>query len=240
MPIHDWTKVRANRFHHFHQDWTIEIARTLNRGLLPTGYLAMAEQITGGPEADVVTLSLPTPSGGFPSGTTAVLDSPPRSRLRTESDSMIYARKANRLAVRHPDGSVVAIIEVVSPGNKDSKHAIQTFARKAVNLLMEGVHLLVIDLFPPSKRDPQGIHQKIWERIRDEPFELPADKPLTVVSYSAGATIRGYIEPLAVGEVIPDTPLFLTPDRYVSCPLEATYQASWDAFPASLKEALES
>lgn len=239
MPIHDWTKVRANRFHHFHQDWTIEIARTLNRGLLPPGYLAMAEQIAGGPEADVVTLSLPTPAGEFTSGTTAVLDTPPRSRMRTESDSMIYARKANRLAVRHPDGSVVAIIVVVSPGNKHSKHAIQAFTRKAVNLLMEGVHLLVVDLFPPSKRDPQGIHQKIWERIRDEPYDPPADKPLTAVSYSAGTTIRGYIEPLAVGDVIPDMPLFLTPERYIPCPLESTYQTSWDAFPASLKASLE-
>ena len=36
MPIHDWTRVRANRFHHFHQDWTVEITRSLNRGVLPT------------------------------------------------------------------------------------------------------------------------------------------------------------------------------------------------------------
>ncbi len=35
MPIHDWTRVPAGLFHHFHQDWSIEIARTLNRGRLP-------------------------------------------------------------------------------------------------------------------------------------------------------------------------------------------------------------
>jgi hypothetical protein len=63
MPIHDWTRVRANRFHDFHQSWTIAIRNALNGGLLPDGYLAMAEQITGGPEPDVVTLSLPIKPG---------------------------------------------------------------------------------------------------------------------------------------------------------------------------------
>jgi hypothetical protein len=45
MPIHDWTRVRANRFHDFHQSWTIAIRNALNGGLLPDGYLAMAEAL---------------------------------------------------------------------------------------------------------------------------------------------------------------------------------------------------
>ena len=40
MPIHDWTTVLAGDFQHFHQDWSIEIARQLNRGILPKGYEA--------------------------------------------------------------------------------------------------------------------------------------------------------------------------------------------------------
>ena len=44
MPIHNWTRVRANRFHHFHQDWTIELRRSLNAGLLPPGYFALTDQ----------------------------------------------------------------------------------------------------------------------------------------------------------------------------------------------------
>ena len=39
MPIHDWTRVRANRFHDFHQSWTVEICNALNAGRLPPGYL---------------------------------------------------------------------------------------------------------------------------------------------------------------------------------------------------------
>jgi Protein of unknown function (DUF4058) len=239
MPIHDWTRVRANRFHHFHQTCTPLIAAALNRGMLPDGYLAMTEQITGGPEPDVVTLSLPVRPGGRAGAGMTVAENPPNVRVRMQSDAAIYARKANRVTVRHPDGEVVAIIEIVSPGNKDSKHAIRSFARKAVEFLHAGIHLLIVDLFPPSKRDPQGIHKLIWDRIRDEPFELPPDKQLTLAAYSAGNILEGYIEPVAVGDVLPDMPIFLTADQYVPCPLEATYRASWDVFPKALKEPLE-
>jgi hypothetical protein len=239
MPVHDWTRVRANRFHDFHQSWTIAIRNALNGGLLPPGFVALAEQITSGPEPDVVTLSLPIKPGDGAIGGSAVADVPPKTRLRTESDAHSYARKANRVTVHHPDGDVVAVIEVVSPGNKDSKHAIRSFARKAIEFLHAGIHRLIVDLFPPSKRDPQGIHKVIWDRIRDEPFELPSDKPLTLAAYSAGTVITAYIEPVAVGDVLPDMPVFLTPDRYVRCPLETTYQASWDVFPKALRGPLE-
>lgn len=235
MPIHDWSRVRANRFHHFHQTWTPLIAAALNRDLLPDGYLAMAEPITGGPEPDVVTLSLPMKPGGGATGGLALADAPPKVRVKTQADAVTYARKANRVTIRHPDGEVVAVIEIVSPGNKDSRHAVRSFARKAVEFLHAGVHLLIVDLFPPSKRDPQGVHKLIWDRIRDEPFELPTGQPLTLAAYSAAGEIVGYIEPVGVGDTLADMPIFLTPDRYVPCPLEATYQQSWDVFPKALK-----
>lgn len=56
MPIHDWTRVGANRFHHFHQSWTVALGNALNAGRLPAGYFAMVEQKAGGPEPDVITL----------------------------------------------------------------------------------------------------------------------------------------------------------------------------------------
>jgi hypothetical protein len=239
MPIHDWTRVRSNRFHDFHQTWTINLRNALNGGRLPTGYFAMVEQHAGGPEADVITLELTPPAGSVPGGV-AVDVQPPKARFVTRAETAGYVRKANRITVRHPDGDVVAVIEIVSPGNKDSRHAIRAFARKAVGLLQAGVHLLVVDLFPPGRRDPQGIHKVIWDRLRDEPFTLPPDKPLTVAAYAAGTETVAYVEPVAVGDPLPDMPVFLTPERYVLCPLEATYQTSWEQFPAPLKEPLES
>ena len=233
MPIHDWTCVRANRFHDFHQTWIGRIREALNAGLLPPGYFAMREQITGGPEPDVVALELPVKPAMSPGGDTVLVA--PTARFVVRSEMSSYADKTDRITVRHPDGDVVAVIEIVSPGNKSSRHAVRSFVRKAVQLLRAGIHLLIVDLFPPSKRDPQGIHKLIWDRLKDEDFELPADKPLTLVAYSVGGTITGYIEPVGVGDVLPDMPIFLTADRYVPCPLEATYQASWAEFPVPLR-----
>ena len=58
MPMHDWTRVDAGTYHNFHQDWTIEICRTLNRGILPSGYMSMVDLKVGGTEPDVATLKL--------------------------------------------------------------------------------------------------------------------------------------------------------------------------------------
>src|SRR5579862_7408856 len=56
MPIHDWTRLEPGNFHHFHQRWIQDIAAALNSGVLPSGYMALAEQVTGRPIPDVVTL----------------------------------------------------------------------------------------------------------------------------------------------------------------------------------------
>ena len=134
---------------------------------------------------------------------------------------------------------MVAVIEIVSPGNKNTHHGLKAFVRKASDLIWQGIHLLVIDLFPPSERDPQGIHKAIWDEVAERPFELPADKPLTVVAYRASPTKTAYVEPVAVGDELPALPIFLTDQDYVPAPLEETYQVSWAAYPADLKELLD-
>jgi hypothetical protein len=237
MPIHDWSKVRAGVFHHFHQDWTIEIARTLNRGLLPSGYYAMAEQITAGQIPDVLTLEsvTPPPSHESESGGIAVATTPPRTRIIREAVSEEYAIRANRVVIHHAVGYVVAVLEIVSPGNKSSRTAFHDFVEKAAGFLREGIHLLVIDLFPPTSRDPQGIHKAIWDEINEEAFELPADKPLTLAAYKAKPTKTAYIEPVAVGDNLPDMPIFLTPDIYIPAPLETSYMTSWSLCPEAMK-----
>ena len=132
------------------------------------------------------------------------------------------------------------MIEVLSPGTKSGLHALRSFVEKADEQLRNGIHLLVVDLFPPSQRDPQGIHKAIWDEIRDEPFELPPDKPLTVAAYCAAVPETAYVEPVAVGDPLPELPIFLDPDTYVPAPLETTYEATWAKCPDALREAVES
>ena len=111
MPVHDWTKVPAGIFHHFHHSWIEEIARALNRGLLPRDYYAMSEQITGGFGPDVLTLNLPV-SGSLsaespPSpGGIAVADAPPkvRFRARTEIDDVVRRADGFFIVFNHNHG----------------------------------------------------------------------------------------------------------------------------------------
>jgi Protein of unknown function (DUF4058) len=241
MPIHDWTRVDPGIFHHFHQAWTIEISNALNDGGLPPGFFALAEQIVGGPIPDVITLQRRTPPAHARGRAgIAVPDAPPKARFVTSAEPDAYGRKANRIVIRHPLGEVVAVIEIVSPGNKGGRRALRSFVEKAAEILRQGVNLLVVDLFPPSPRDPQGIHKAIWDEVCEGPFELPADKPLTVVAYSAGEPKTAYVEPVAVGDPLPEMPIFLDPFTYVPAPLEATYQSTWSKCPDAVRELVDS
>lgn len=248
MPIHDWNHVDAGIFHHFHQAWTIEISNALNGGGLPSDFFAMAEQVVSGPIPDVITLQRSTTrpahgrgdgGAGGRGGGIAVEEAPPKARFVASAEREAYAARANRIVIRHRLGKVVAVIEIVSPGNKGSQHALRSFTEKAADLLRQGINLLVVDLFPPSRRDPQGIHGAIWEQFGDEPFELPADKPLTVAAYAAGETLRAYVDPVAVGDPLPDPPIFLGEGIYVLAPLEPTYESTWAKCPEPVRDVVQ-
>ncbi len=241
MPIHDWTRVDAGLFHHFHLCWTAALCEALNAGGLPADYFALAEQRIQGPIPDVLTLELSadSESGTNGAGGLAVATAPPRTRLIRRTEAEIYAGKANRITVRHRHGDVVAVVEIVSPGNKSSKAEFRAFVEKSAEFIRRGIHLLVIDLLPPGRRDPQGMHKAIWDEFEEEELTLPPDKPLTLASYDAGPEHVAYVEFVAVGDVLPAMPLFLKPQVYVPAPLEASYQTAWNVFPNALKKLLE-
>ncbi len=48
-----------------------------------------------------------------------------------------------------------------------------------------------------------------------------------------------YVEPVAVGDPLPDMPAYLDADSYVPVPLESTYQATWASCPEDMREAVE-
>ena len=211
----------------------------LNAGLLPSGLFAMAERIIGGPEPDVVTLQQNDFDFSAPGGALAMLtksSTKPQTAFVIPIKSERYAAKANRVVVRHSLGKVVAVIELVSPGNKDSRHSIRSFVEKTVDMLYDQINVLIIDPFPPGERDPQGIHKVIWDEISDDSFALPADKRLTLAAYQTAPVKTAYVEPFAVGATIPDMPLFLHNDFYINVPLEASYMDTWTVLPQTLRD----
>jgi hypothetical protein len=247
MPIHDWTRVEDGIFHDFHHAWIEEIKRALNAGLLPDDYYALAEQFASGFGPDVLTLqgsgngdlggqgSIAAPGNGI-----GLSLAPPKVKVTAETEMEFYRRKQKVITVRHVTGDrVVAMVEIVSPGNKASRNPFRSFVEKTAELLHHGIHLLIVDILPPTPRDPQGIHRAIWEDITGQEYTAPADKPLTLAAYESALAIRAYVEPMAVGDVLTEMPLFLEPGGHVPVPLEATYQAAFNAVPKRWRRVLE-
>lgn len=244
MPIHDWTRVKAGIFHDFHHEWISTIKEALNSGVLPSDYYALAEQYGGDRELDVLTLKYETngsaanPESITPGGI-QLASAAPKVKYREQGEAGKYAAKKKAVVIRHTsDHRVISLVEVISPGNKNGKARFDEFVNKAAEFLSAGIHLLIIDLFPPTTRDPEGIHRAIWGEL-DSDFVFSPERPLTCVSYVADPNPQAFVEPVGVGDVLPEMPVFLSPEMYVSLPLEPTYQAAWKKVPPFWRNMLE-
>ncbi len=255
MPVHDWTRVAAGIFHDFHHEWISTIKHAVNRCLQGTNYYALAEQLAGGWGPDVLTLQRPlSPVGSarrergkkapkpvalLSGGAVALAASPPKLRYRITDAKKWYAAKKKAVLIRHvSENKVVAVLEVLSPGNKASRGDLDDFVRKVHDLLQAGIHFALVDLFPPSRRDPQGIHPILWGDEDEETFSFDPAKPLTCASYRAGPLAEAFVEPVGVGDTLPHLPVFLRAEEYLPIPLEETYQAAFAAVPDFWREEL--
>jgi hypothetical protein len=245
VPVHDWTRVDAGIFHDFHVAWISELRKALNSGLLPPDYYALAEPVAGDVAPDVLTLQTPAIGGngaaGSPTGGEGGVATmaPPKVELTYRFEPDPYSPRRRTVAIRHRSGhEVVALIEIVSHGNKASQHAIDTFLDKAVRAIHHGIHLLIIDLHPRTPRDPGGLHAALWERLTGLVID-PPPKSLTLAAYKSSPPWEAYVQPLAVGEALTDMPLYLTPDTYVTVPLEQTYQLAYGPTARFYRDVLE-
>lgn len=174
MPVHDWTRVDAGTFHAFHLSWLSHLMGVLNRGLLPPDYYALAEQVATAEQVaarmqtDLLTLhaDLGSRRSGAHKrdGGVAVAAVPPRVRLTLQPNPETPPRRPvvlrrRHLVVRHVTGDrVVAVIEVVSPANKDRASSVRDLAEKVVRSLAADIQVLLLDLLPPTRHDRGGIH----------------------------------------------------------------------------------
>jgi hypothetical protein len=245
MPLHDWSRVDAGTFHDFHSSWITHLKEALNAGGLPQGYYAMSEQHISRFVADILTLQaspasrepLPRPAAGG----LALADAPPQVERKLTVSAAARSRRRT-LAIRHVTGHrIVALLEIVSPANKDRQQHVDDFVAKVTAALDRGIHVTVADLFAPSERDPTGMNGAIWQALDDsgEPFELPSPTALTLAAYDADNPVDIYLRYPAIGQPLPNMPLFLTPDYYVQLPLETTYQAAFAGMPEVWRSVLE-
>lgn len=252
MSVHDWSRVEAGIFHAFHTVWCARLQEALNAGRLPPDYYSLVEQHAVEEQdddtvrrvTDLLTLhgsdssngssSLPPSQGGL-----ALADAPPkvRHRLAREPD---YRAQRRTLAIRHVSGHrLAAVVEMVSPANKDRLRNVEQFVSKIEAFLDAGVHVVLIDLFPPGPCDPRGMHGALghWTDFSGA-TQATTDEPLTLASYRAVKTPEAFVEHVAVGQALPEMPLFFAAERYVNLPLEATYNVAFAAMPQFCRDRL--
>jgi hypothetical protein len=241
MPIHDWCRVKAGIFHDFHNAWITHLKETLNGGLLPKGYYALSEQHAGLVIADILTLQEEISRDSLDRGEVAVADAPPQvGRKMVASENATYRALRRTLVVRHAtEHRLVALIEIVSPANKDRTQSVRDFVEKAVGAIRAGCHVTLVDLFLPTSYDPQGMHGQIWEYFDVEDYIIPANEPLTLAAYCAGDVPEAYVTHLAIGNELPGMPLFLTASSYINLPLAETYNIAWRGVPDYWRNVLE-
>jgi hypothetical protein len=246
MPVHDWTRVVAGNFHDFHQRWISAICNALNSGRMPNDYYAMSEQFADERKSDLIALetldsqAANWSSEGLGDRAIAVLEHPPQVKYTEAQEREIYAESADRVAIYHANGDrIVAYIEIVSPGNKHSPLEVDKFVDKCNDALKRGIHLLIIDILPPGKHAPNGIHVALWNYRYPECHGITAEEPLGLSSYRVDDVPHAYFQPLAVGQPLPDMPVFLTPLHYVNVPLEQTYTETYRGVPNRWKSVIE-
>ena len=216
----------AGLFHAFHGSWITHLYEALMDGILPRGYLALPEQYLDGASPDVIALldsnDREKRTGGFEGPALKTAKPKAYHNVRHEDDH--YSAKQRRIVVRdRKKRRIVAVLEIVSPSNKKARQGVDQFLAKSVELLNKGINLVIVDLLPPTKACPVNFHELIWHyRHAAGDFAPPRGRRLSVASYDAHDGLEVFLEPLAVGEVMPAAPLFLLGGTHVELPLEAT------------------
>lgn len=247
MAIHDWTGVGVGIFHDFHHGLIADLAKALNRGVLPASHYALIERRLDDAQRDVLRpparrgeVDLELASSVWPPAMPGRQAALPKQRPTAESEAAFYRRKQSRITIRHAgDDDAIAVIEIVSPADKASRRGVRRLVENMTELLDGGIHLLIVDLLPPGAHDPNGICAVIWDDIAGQACAPRVGKPLTVAAFESTTSVRAYVEPLEVGDAMPEMPLFLQYNGCVQAPLEDTYQAAFEAVPRRWRRVLE-
>ena len=218
------------RWEGFHHAWATVIAQHLNQQVLPPNYFAEPE-ISVGPELeiDVATLELNRPSGRNNGAATAIW-SPPRPAMAVKADFSRLDTYEIRVYQDLGGAQLRAAIELISPANKDRAGSGRTFAAKCAGYLQHGIAVVMVDIVTSRTAN---LHQELFETLEVKSRRASWKSPtgLYAVAYRA-VTVRKaprvevWPEPLALGQVLPVMPLWLSLDVSVPVRLEESYQAT--------------
>jgi hypothetical protein len=130
-----------------------------------------------------------------------------------------------RILDMRDDAQVVAVVELVSPGNKDRPEMRGAFAAKCAAYLQRGIGLIAVDIVTTR---PANLHAELVDLLRQPVVDVATDTSLQAAAHRP--VRRGernqtdvWLSPLAVGAALPVMPLPLRGAGCVPLDLDATY-----------------
>ena len=214
----------------FHTTWASALADALNQDVLPPGYIAL-EQVHPGAalEIDVATFSDSAASSSTgPSGTATM----PQTVWTPSAAPLVIPASfppGATIEVHSTEGgrTLVAAIELVSPGNKDRATKRRLFAAKCATYLSRGVGLVIVDVVTSRQGN---LHNELADLLQlDTTFRMPNEQSLYTVAYrplraDAAEKIEAWPTSLTVGQPLPKVPLSLGAEWCVPVDLEESYR----------------
>lgn len=211
----------------FHTTWASTLADVLNGGALPPGYIAL-EQVHAGAavEIDVATLAEPIlPAGGGGTATVARTEWTPAAPPLV-LPAVFPPGCTVEIVATEGGRSLVAAVELVSPGNKDRAAKRRLFAAKCATYLSRGIGLVLVDVVTSRQGN---LHNELIDLLGLEAaLRMPAGQSLYGVAYrplcvAGEGRIEAWPSALAVGQALPTVPLSLEAELCVPLDLEAAY-----------------
>jgi hypothetical protein len=215
----------------FHSNWATRLADSLSDMVPPE--FRVEEHAHHGPsvEIDVATFTQATTKNGHASNnpSTALLSAPTYSP----------GAPAYTMPVAFPDTfevrvystasgkTLVAAIELVSPGDKDRPEERRAFAAKCASDLTQGISLILIDIVTNRRANLHNDTMRLMDAAAE--LDFPNGVHLYGVAYrpvrrDGRSEIDLWPTQIAVGAALPTLPLRLTGDLFVPVDFEATYQ----------------
>ncbi|HEY7154413.1 MAG TPA: DUF4058 family protein [Gemmataceae bacterium] len=214
----------------FHTTWASALADALNQDVLPPGYIAL-EQVHPGAalEIDVATFTDAAPPTGEGTGGIATV---PRTVWVPATAPLVFPASfppSATVEVLSTEGgrTLVAAIELVSPGNKDRAAKRRLFAAKCATYLSRGVGLVILDVVTSRQGN---LHNELADLLGlDAAFRLPAEQSLYAVAYRplrAADTekVEAWPTRLSISQPLPTVPLSLGAECCVPVDLEEAYR----------------
>jgi hypothetical protein len=215
----------------FHGWWGLHLAGLLNMRPMPYGFLAEGNVHIGiTVAADVAAFEEDSPTGESTNGAVATeVWAPPRPPVAMFVDFTTIETFEIRIYNQDRARTLVAAVELVSPGNKDRPEHRRAFLDKCAAYLREGISVVIVDIVT-SRR--YNFHKALMELFNVGETALSAvTTDLYAVAYRVRldgqrTQLEAWPESLALGATLPTMPLWLTESLCMPLELEAGYQAA--------------